>query len=91
LTYARIGGIRTYAMGNKKLTASQLRSDVYRVLDSVLETGVPVEIERKGRTLKIVAEVPPSKLSRLTKRQVMNSAPDAIVHLDWSKNWKPEP
>lgn len=75
----------------KKLTASQLRSDVYRVLDSVLETGVPVEIERKGRTLKIVAELPPSKLSRLSKRKVLNCAPDAIVHLDWSKYWKPEP
>lgn len=28
-----------------RLTASRLRQDIYRILDEVLETGVPVEIE----------------------------------------------
>jgi hypothetical protein len=28
--------------------------DIYRILDQVLETGVPVEIERHGKLLKIV-------------------------------------
>jgi hypothetical protein len=78
-------------MTDKKYTASELRSDVYRVLDSVLETGVPVEIERKGRILRIVAEKAPSRLSRLVRRKVLNCAPDAIVHMDWSKGWKPAP
>jgi hypothetical protein len=78
-------------MAGRKYTASELRSDVYRVLDSVLETGIPVEIERKGRVLRIVAEKPPSRLSRLVKRKVLNCAPDAIVHMDWSKYWKPGP
>lgn len=78
-------------MAGKKYTASELRSDVYRMLDSVLETGIPVEIERKGRVLRIVAEKPPSRLSRLVKRRVLNCTPDAIVHVDWSKYWKPEP
>jgi hypothetical protein len=77
-------------MIRKKYTASELRSDVYRVLDSVLETGVPVEIERKGRTLRIIADAPPSRLARLVKRKVMRGPPDAIVHMDWSKYWKPE-
>ena len=39
-----------------RLTASKLRANVYRVLDQVLETGVPVEIERHGRRLRIIAE-----------------------------------
>lgn len=90
-TYVRAHDRRTYAMAGKKYTASELRSDVYRVLDSVLETGIPVEIERKGRVLRIVAEKPPSRLSRLVKRKVLNCAPDAIVHMDWSKYWKPGP
>jgi hypothetical protein len=76
-------------MAVKKYTASELRSDVYRVLDSVLETGIPVQIERKGRVLKIVAEESPSRLSQLIKRKVLNGAPGAIVHMDWSKYWKP--
>lgn len=37
------------------LTASKLRENIYRVLDQVLETGEPVEIERNGRRLRIVA------------------------------------
>jgi hypothetical protein len=78
-------------MADKKYTASELRADVYRVLDSVLDSGVPVEIERKGRVLRIVADEPPSRLSRLVKRKVLNCAPGAIVHLDWSKGWKPSP
>jgi hypothetical protein len=78
-------------MSTKKYTASELRADVYRVLDSVLETGASVEIERKGRVLRIVADAPPSRLSRLVKRKVLKGSADSIVHMDWSKYWKPEP
>ena len=38
------------------LTASQLRKDVYNILDRVLATGEPATIIRNGRTLRIVAE-----------------------------------
>jgi hypothetical protein len=38
------------------MTASPLRGDIYKILDSVLETGTPVEIERNGRILRIVAD-----------------------------------
>ncbi len=74
---------------SKRLTASELRADVYRVLDGVLETGMPVEIERKGRVLKIVEERSASKLSRLIQRQSLKGDPDDIVHMDWSRYWKP--
>jgi hypothetical protein len=76
-------------MAQKRLTASQLRADVYRVLDRVLESGLPVEIERKGRVLKIEADKPTSKLSRLVKRPYVHGQPEDIVHMDWSEYWKP--
>jgi hypothetical protein len=76
-------------MAQKRLTASQLRADVYRVLDRVLESGLPVEIERKGRVLKIEADKPTSKLSRLVKRPYLRGQPEDIVHMDWSEYWKP--
>ena len=38
------------------LTASQLRANVYNILDRVLATGEPATIVRNGRTLRIVAE-----------------------------------
>lgn len=31
------------------VTPSQLRADIYRLLEEVLETGVPLEVERGGR------------------------------------------
>ncbi len=76
-------------MAQKRFTASELRADVYRVLDSVLESGLPVEIERKGRVLKIVEDKAASKLSRLVKRPYLRGQPEDIVHMDWSEYWKP--
>lgn len=41
------------------LTASKLREDIYRIFDQVLETGVPVDIEKRGKILQIVpANIP---------------------------------
>jgi hypothetical protein len=76
-------------MATKRFTASELRADVYRVLDSVIETGLPVEIERKGRVLKIVEDKPTPKLSRLIERHSLQGDPDDIVHMDWSPHWQP--
>lgn len=71
-------------------TASQLRQDVYRLLDEVLETGVPLEIERNGRLLRIVPVDAPSKLSRIRGNpNALIGDPDDIVHMDWSENWRP--
>jgi antitoxin (DNA-binding transcriptional repressor) of toxin-antitoxin stability system len=36
------------------ITASELRQNVYRLLDEVLRTGEPLEIDRAGRRLRIV-------------------------------------
>jgi N-acyl-D-aspartate/D-glutamate deacylase len=70
------------------LTASKLREDIYRVLDHVLATGEPVEIERNGRRLRIVANEPPAKLARLVSRpEVVSGDSDDFIHLDWSDEW----
>ena len=83
----------TYVRYNQimPLTASSLRADVYKILDGVLETGEPVEIERKGRLLRIVAVMPPgSKVSRIKKRPgLVNGNPKDLVGIEWSKESKP--
>jgi prevent-host-death family protein len=71
------------------LTASKLRENIYRILDQVLETGVPVEIRRRGKTVKIVPAEAVPKLSRLAPRDYLRGDPEAIVHLDWSSEWRP--
>lgn len=69
------------------ITASKLREDVYRILDAVIETGLPVEVVRKGTVLKIVPEKTVSKLARLKKRNVFVGNPEDIIGMDWSKEW----
>lgn len=71
------------------LTASKLRQDIYRILDRVLETGIPVEVRRKGKTLRIEAVEPKSRMTRLKPRPYLLEDPEEIVHLDWSKEWRP--
>ena len=70
-----------------KVTASELRQNVYSILDDTLETGVPVEILRKGRVLRIVPDQKPSKLARLKKRPCVVGDLDSIVHMNWLKEW----
>jgi hypothetical protein len=74
------------------LTASRLREDIYKILDSVIETGEPVEIERKGRVLRITADrAPASRISRIRKRPgLINGNPLDLAKVDWSKAWDPE-
>jgi hypothetical protein len=69
-----------------KVTASKLRENIYGILDQALE-GVPVEVVRKGKILRIVPEVKPDKLSRLKKRNCIIGDPDDIVHMDWLSEW----
>lgn len=72
-----------------KITATELRQNIYQLLDSILNTGVPLEIERNGKLLKIVAESPPSKLENLTAiPNLLNCSWDEIENIDWSKEWQ---
>jgi hypothetical protein len=70
-----------------RVTASKLRADIYNILDQSLKTGVPVEVVRKGKILKIIPESKPSKLSRLKKRNAIVGDPEDLVHMDWLHEW----
>lgn len=78
----------------KRLTASKLRENVYQILDQVLDTGTPVEIERRGKQLRIVpAESAVTRtqgrLARLKARRYLRCDPEVLVHIDWSREWRP--
>ena len=70
------------------ITPSELRRNLYNLLDQVILTGKPVEIKRKNKVLKIIIEQPKLKLDNLKKREVMNCMPDEIIYNDWEKEWK---
>ncbi len=69
------------------MTATRLRQDIYNILDNVIETGIPVEIERKGGKLKIVPEKRKNKLDNLKKRDLLVGNPEDIINIDWMKEW----
>jgi len=71
------------------LSVSALRQNIYKIFDRVLETGVPVEIERKQGRIKIIPIKKRSKLDNLKKHKIMACPPEEIVHIDWSKEWRP--
>ncbi len=71
------------------ISASRLRQDIYRILDEILATGEPVEIERKGRRLKIVPADRPGRLERMPRRDYLTGDPEEIVEIDWSAEWRP--
>jgi len=71
------------------IKASALRENVYRLLDQVLETGVPLEIERKGKILTIHPQEKRSKLANLPPRAYLRCDPEELVEMDWSGEWRP--
>ena len=72
------------------INASNLRRDIYRLLDMVLESGEPLEIERNGSYLKVIPDYRKgSKLQRLVKHECIVGNPEDLVHMDWSDSWKP--
>jgi hypothetical protein len=77
------------------LSASKLRANVYRLLDEVLETGKPLEIERNGKILVIAPKEPTDVESfwdRLPRRKgAIVGDPDELIHMDWSSEWNPDP
>ncbi|MGI8648411.1 MAG: type II toxin-antitoxin system Phd/YefM family antitoxin [Acidimicrobiales bacterium] len=72
------------------ITASQLRQNVYRLLDEVISSGIPLEIERNNRRLRIVSLEAPSKLARLKSHTgAIAGDPENLVSSDWSAEWRP--
>lgn len=74
------------------LTASKLRANIYRLLDGILETGKPLEIERNGKILVISPKQKASIWDRLPRREgAIIGDPDELIHMDWSSEWNPDP
>ncbi len=49
--------------------ATKLRQNLYRILDDILQSGAPVEIERNGKVLTLIPEKN-NKLSNLERHNI---------------------
>lgn len=70
----------------KKVTLTELSNNIDRLLVMVLETGIPLEINKNGKLLKIVTIEKKDKLKNLTfKPDVIQGNPDDLVNISWEQ------
>ena len=69
------------------IKATQLRQNLYQLLDQVLAEGKPLEIERGGQILKIIPAQSVSKFDLLEDKQSIIGDPEDLLGLDWSEYW----
>ena len=73
------------------MKVTELRKNIYRVLDTIIETGEPVEIERNGQILKIDITESTDKLMKIKKRKnIIVGNSDDLPEITWDKEWKNE-
>ena len=71
----------------KTVTPTELRSNIYNLLDEVLRTGIPLEINKGDRKLRIVPVEKVDKLQSLIARpDVIKGDPDDLVDISWEKD-----
>ena len=70
----------------KTITVTELRGNIYNLLDEVLNTGIPIEIKKGGKKLKIMPVGKANKLQNLVSRpNVIKGNPDDLVGISWEK------
>ncbi|MBW1692379.1 MAG: type II toxin-antitoxin system Phd/YefM family antitoxin [Deltaproteobacteria bacterium] len=76
-------------MGSISLTA--LRSNLFKIVDEIIKTGNPVEIERNGHRLKIILEEKRSKLDNLKPHDCIVGDPNDLIQItvgEWGEPTK---
>jgi antitoxin (DNA-binding transcriptional repressor) of toxin-antitoxin stability system len=79
-----------------KVTTTEFRKDIFQLIERALN-GELVEVSHKGRTIRLVPEPSPSKLSRLRNMNVLVGTPDELdealnkrsseAQANWEKKW----
>lgn len=68
----------------KSVTPTELRTNIYHLLDEVLETGIPLEIKKGNKRLRIVAVEQVDKFQNLvTRPHVILGDPEELVSINW--------
>lgn len=68
----------------KTIKPTELRRNLYTLLDEVLKTGIPLEIDRKGELLRIIPISKSNKLENLVSRpDAIRGDPEDLVDISW--------
>lgn len=68
-----------------EISLTTLRQQLFKVVDRIIETGVPVEVNRRGHKLRIVPVAKTSKLARLAPHKAIVGNPEDLVELKAGK------
>lgn len=66
------------------ISLTALRSQLFNLVDQVISTGIPLEIERNGHKVKIICDEEKSKFSNLRHHDCIIGDPDDLVDLSTS-------
>jgi prevent-host-death family protein len=70
----------------KSVTSSKLQNNLDQLLDEILNTGKPLEIERNGKRLRIIPVKTVDKLQKLIYRpEAIIGDPDELVQISWEQ------
>ena len=70
----------------KTITVTELRGNIYKLLDEVVNTSIPLEINKGGKKLKIIPVGKVNKLQNLVSRpDVIKGDPDDLIDISWEK------
>jgi prevent-host-death family protein len=80
--------VRSYVFHKEKnmktVSATELRTNIYQLLDEVLRSGLPIEVKRGERKLRIVPIEKADKFQSLAyRRDVIRGDPEELVTLNW--------
>lgn len=67
----------------EQVSLTHLRQNLFKLVDHVIETGIPIEIERKGHRVKIILDEKKSKLGNLEKNDCIIGSPDELLDITW--------
>jgi hypothetical protein len=74
----------------KTLNPTELRQNIYRVLDEALATGEPCEIRRGDERLLLLPLQPRRRsLEDLPRRKAVSCSADELVAMSWDGAWEP--
>lgn len=72
------------------ITPTNLRKDIFNILDTLYDSGEVLEINRNGHIFKLIPPKKESKLDRLiSHNDAVIGDSDDFISYDWSGEWKP--
>jgi len=71
----------------KRITPTELRRNLYRLLDEVAEGGESLSVDRHGKQVVITTAPAPGRLDRLVPHDAVVGDSEDLAPVDWSAYW----